>query len=226
MLPGYNKTKYKAKVLDTLAAMDAEAAATQRMYDAEQAIMDNRPAPEAPGVDISPIRAIDPSFDDQQFLIIARECFHRIREARSSDNPSLADAECSPQLMAQLREVVQGDVASHRHHLLPGLEVRSALIESVDVADGKLTLVVRFHLSSEEVDRAGSGAILAGDFSEHEWDENWSFWRDPSLDSVSVDRGHALTLANPKGWLCAHQGWVVTAIERLGDPDPLDPTNL
>ncbi|HXR23221.1 MAG TPA: hypothetical protein VN786_11750 [Acidimicrobiales bacterium] len=85
---------------------------------------------------------------------------------------------------------------------------------------------MRFHLSSEEVDRADSGAILAGDFSEHEWDENWSFWRGPSLGSASVDRGHTLTLANPEGWLCAHQGWVVTAIERLGDPDPLDPTNL
>src|SRR5271170_7768824 len=102
MFPGYNKTKYKAKVLDTLAAMDAEAAATQRMYDTEQALMDNRPAAEAPGVDISPIKAIDPSFDDQQFLALARQIFYSVREARSSDNVSLADAECSSELMAQL----------------------------------------------------------------------------------------------------------------------------
>jgi predicted lipid-binding transport protein (Tim44 family) len=217
---------YYNKVLDVVAAVDAEGAATQKMYDTEQALMDNRPSAEAPGVDISPVKGIDPSFDDQQFLTIARESFYCIREARSSDNPSLADAECSPELMAQLREVVQGDVASHRHHLLPGLEVRSAVIESVDVTNSKFTLVVRFHLSSEEVDRADSGAIVAGDFSEHEWDEKWCFWRDPSVDPASVDDGHTITLADTRGWLFAHRGWVVTAIERIGTPDPLDPTNL
>jgi predicted lipid-binding transport protein (Tim44 family) len=217
---------YYNKVLDVIAAVDAEAAATQKLYDTEQALMDNRPAAEAPGVDISPVKAIDPSFDDQQFLTIARESFYLVREARASDNPSLADAECSPELMAQLREVVQGDVASHRHHLLPGLEVRSAVIESVDVTDGKFTLLVRFHLSSEEVDRAESGAILAGDLSEHEWDEKWSFWRDPAVDSAPVDSGHTITLDNKRGWLFLHRGWLVTAIERVGDPDPLDPTNL
>ena len=82
---------------------------------------------------------------------------------------------------------------------------------------------MRFHLSSEEVDRADSGAILAGDLSEHEWDENWSFWRDPSQDAASVDRGHMITVANPKGWLFAHHGWVVTAIERVGPPRPSGP---
>jgi predicted lipid-binding transport protein (Tim44 family) len=217
---------YYKKVSDVLGAIDAEGAATQRMYDTEQALMDNRPSAEAPGVDVSPVKALDPSFDDQEFLTIARESFYSVREARTSDNPSLADAEFSSELMAELRDVVQGDVASHRHHLLPGLEVRSAVIGAVEVTDGKFTLVVRFHLSSEEVDRADSGAILAGDFSEHEWDENWSFWRDPAQDTASVDGEHAVTLANPKGWLFAHHGWVVTSIERAGPPDPLDPTNL
>lgn len=116
--------------------------------------MDNRPSAEAPGVDVSAVKALDPSFDDQEFLTIARESFYSVREARGSDKPSLADAEFSAELMAQLRDVVQGDVASHRHHLLPGLEVRSAVIGSVDVTGGKFTLVVRFHLSSEELDRA------------------------------------------------------------------------
>jgi predicted lipid-binding transport protein (Tim44 family) len=217
---------YYKKVSDVLGAIDAEAAATQRMYDTEQALMDNRPTAEAAGVDISPIKALDPTFNDQDFLTIARESFYSIREARSSDNPSLADAEFSSDLMAKLRDVVQGDVASHRHHLLPGLEVRSALIASVDVTDGKFTVVVRFHLSSEEVDRSGSGAVLAGDFTEREWDENWSFWRDPTSDATSVDSEHTISVVNPKGWLFAHQGWVVTSIERVGAPDPLDPSNL
>jgi hypothetical protein len=128
--------------------------------------------------------------------------------------------------MAKLRDIVQGDVASHRHHLLPGLEVRSALIASVDATDGKFTVVVRSHLSSEEVDRSGSGAVLAGDFTEREWDENWSFWRDPTSDATSVDSEHTISGVNPKGWLFAHHGWVVTSIERVGAPDPLDPSNL
>lgn len=206
--------------------MQAEADATKRLYDGEQALMDNRPAAEAPGVDISAIKAIDPSFDDQQFLSLARESFYTIRKARTLDNPALADGELSPQLMSQLREVVQGDVASHRHHLLPGLEIRAALIESACVADGKITVVVRFHLVSEEVDRGATGAIIAGDFSQREWDEDWTFWRDPSVASSSVDREHMISPVNREGWLFAHRGWVVTHIERLGAPDPLGSSNL
>jgi predicted lipid-binding transport protein (Tim44 family) len=226
MFPGPNKRKYLASVQSVLDAIDAEGAATQNLYDTEQALMDNRPPAEAPGVDVSAVKALDPSFDGQQFLTIARESFYSIRQARSADNTALADGECSPDLMSQLRNVVEGDVASHRHHLLPGLEVRSAVIWAADVTNGKITMVVRFHLGSEEVDRDSSGAVLAGDFSEREWDENWTFWRDPSASSAEVDREHVVNIENTNGWLFAHRGWVVTAIERLSAPDPLDPSNL
>jgi hypothetical protein len=80
---------YYKKVSDVLGAIDAEAAATQRMYDTEQALMDNRPTAEAAGVDISPIKALDPTFNDQDFLTIARESFYSIREARSTPSVKL-----------------------------------------------------------------------------------------------------------------------------------------
>jgi predicted lipid-binding transport protein (Tim44 family) len=206
--------------------IDAEESATMKMYDTEQALMDNRPPAAAPGVDLSPVVALDPSFDGQQFLTIARESFYTIREARTNDNLDRADAELSPQLLSQLHQVIQGDVASHRHHLLPGLEVRTAVIQSADVTGGKVTLVVRFHLTSEELDRDSKGKILAGDLTDRDWDEVWTFWRDPGTDPASVDSQHLINIFSPGGWLFAHRGWVVTAIERLGEPDPLDPTNL
>ncbi|MGA3219017.1 MAG: hypothetical protein ABSE77_08065 [Acidimicrobiales bacterium] len=70
VVPGFDR-----KVRRILDDIDAEAAATEKLYDTEQALMDNRPAAEGPGVDISAIKALDPSFDDQQFLSLARESF-------------------------------------------------------------------------------------------------------------------------------------------------------
>jgi predicted lipid-binding transport protein (Tim44 family) len=183
VVPGFDR-----KVRRILDDIDAEAAATQRLYDTEQALMDNRPSAEGQGVDISAVKALDPSFDDQRFLSVARESFYGIRKARVLDNPALADGEPSPQLMSALGNVVNGDVASHRHHLLPGLEVRTAVIQSVDVTGGKITIVVRFHLESEEVDRDTTGRVVAGGFSEHNWDEDWTFWRDPAIGPAPTDR--------------------------------------
>ncbi len=221
VVPGFDR-----KVRRILGDIDAEAAATQRLYDTEQALMDNRPAAEASGADISAIKALDPSFDDQQFLSLARESFYGIRKARALDDPNIADGELSPQLMTELRNVVNGDVASHRHHLLPGLEVRTAVIQSVEAAAGRVTIVVRFHLESEEVDRDTTGRVVAGDFREHEWDEDWTFWRDTPIDPTASDQEHTISIVNKQGWLFVHRGWTVMAITRLGAPDPLDPSNL
>ena len=157
------------------------------MLEKEEELMAERPAAEAPGVDISAIVAADPTFDDQAFLTIARECYERIREARSKNDPQFTDAELSPELESQLKTVIAGDVASHRHHLLPGLEIRSAAIESAAVADKKMTVVVRFHLEAEEADVDEVGKVVAGDYTEREWDENWTFWRDASVDASAVD---------------------------------------
>jgi predicted lipid-binding transport protein (Tim44 family) len=216
VVPGYDK-----KVDTILSDMDAEAAADKKMLATEEALIANRPSAEADGVDISAITAADPTFADQGFLTIARETFDRVREARGVDNPRFADAQLSPQLTTELKQVIQCD-----HHLLPGLEIQSALITSTNVAEGKLTIVVRFHLWSEEIDRDDEGHVVAGDTSAREWDEDWTFWRDPSDDSAAVDQALTDEPIDAGGWMVAHQGWIVTAIDRVGAPDPLDPTNL
>ena len=156
----------------------------------------------------------------------SRDSFERIRQARTQDDTEFADAELSPELAEQLRNVVAGDVASHRHHLLPGLEIRSAVIESASVTDGKMIAVVRYHLESEEIDVDENGTVVAGDYREREWDEDWTFWRDPAVDASDIDRALTFVPMGKGGWLFAHRGWLVTHIERLGGPDPLDPTNL
>ena len=221
VVPGYDE-----KVKDILSDMDAESAADKTMLEKEEQLMAERPAAEAAGVDISAIQAADPTFDDQGFLTIARECYERVREARGKDDPQFTDAELSPELERQLKDVIAGDVASHRHHLLPGLEIRTAVIESAVVADTKMTIVVQLHLQAEEVDVDGSNKVVAGDYTQHEWDENWTFWRDTSVDATDLDKALTLVPIDAGGWLVAHRGWIVTAVERVGAPDPLDPTNL
>lgn len=222
VVPGYDH-----KVGKILQDMDDEAAADKIMLATEERLMDERPSPTADGIDLAPVLAVDPSFDGHLFLTIAVDCFERIREARNRDDPHFADAELSPWLMDQLRTVIRGDVASHRHHLLAGLEVRSSVIESAAVdGDGTITLGVRFHLVAEELDRADDGTVLAGDDGAREWDERWTFFRDPRTDGSAADAIRSFEPLDRGGWLVAHRGWIVIAIERLGPPDPLDPTNL
>lgn len=149
-----------------------------------------------------------------------------IREARSIDNPATAAGTLSPELTAQLQSSIDGDVASHRHHLLPGLTVKTAQIVSTAVTDGKLTIGVQFHLSSQEMDRDANLNLIGGSEQWQEWDERWTFWRDPSIDNSAADEDHILSRQRDGGWMFAHQGWIVTQIERLGAPDPLAPTPL
>ena len=221
VVPGFDK-----KMNRILQDMDEEAVADKRMLETEDRLLAERPSAEDAGVDISELQAADPTFNDQDFLAVARDCFERIREARSRDNPQFVDAELSPQLAQELKDIIAGDVASHRHHLLPGLEIRSALIEQTWVTDGNLGIVVRFHLQAEEVDVDLNGHVLAGDYTERSWEENWTFSRDPAIDPPDLDNAMSFVPLEQGGWLFAHKGWIVVSIERVGAPDPLDPTNL
>lgn len=108
-------------------------------------------------------RALDPQFDDFAFRAIARETFNKVREARSTERVEEADALMSPTVEAEARQEVSGDVAAHRHHLLPGLEVPDA-----------------------------TTAVVAGDAAVRRWSELWRFERDPSMDSSQTDRDHTL----------------------------------
>ena len=207
---------------DQVKLMDLE---QEEVKAVEQGLAD-KPAAEAPGADLSAVKAADPTFDDQQFISIARESFNLIREARTLDNPATASGTLSDDLKAQLQNVIDGDVAAHRHHLLPGLWIKSSQITDASVAGGKLTVIVQFRLSSQEMDRDANLNLIAGSDQWQEWDERWTFWRDPSVDTSASDEQHILMHEEEGGWMFAHRGWIVTKIERLGAADPLDPTNL
>jgi hypothetical protein len=101
--------------------------------------------------------------------------------------------------------------------LLPGLEIQTIVITSAAANDGKLTLTARLHLVSEETDRDDAGKLVGGSEVAHEWDKDWTFWRDPSADSSATDRQHTEVAQSHGGWFIAHQGWVVTAIQRAGN---------
>jgi predicted lipid-binding transport protein (Tim44 family) len=188
--------------------------------------LNDRPPAEAAGVDVKAFTAVDPSFDDKAFIAIARESFNHIREARSEENAKTAAGTMSDQLKSELQNAIEGDVASHRHHLLPGLSIMAAEITSATVTDGKMTAVVHFKITSQEMDRDEKFNMIAGSTDWQSWDEMWTFWRDPSVDTSASDEDHILSREQEGGWMFAHKGWIVTKIERVGAQDPLDPTNI
>ena len=114
-----------------------------------------------------------------------------------------------------MSQEVSGDVAAHRHHLLPGLEVDETTIVAASVAGGREVIDVRLDVAGEEMERDdATAAVVAGDATVRRWSERWRFERDPSMDSSQTDRDHTLKFGD-EGWMVARRGWVVTQIERL-----------
>jgi len=184
--------------------------AEKQRADAIDGLLAGRPPATAAGVDLAPIKAADSNFDDQNFLTIVRESFELIRRARTADREQLDEGLLSPQLASEVKAAIAGDVASHQHHLLPGLEIKSAVITNAQVTDGKLVIVARLHLWVGST--APSEAVEKG----NEWDEDWTFWRDPTIDASATDRDHATRREAEGAWMFAHNGWIVTSIQRDG----------
>jgi len=180
------------------------------MFDKIDDAYADRAAPTAPGVDTSAVKAADPIFDEAAFIVIVRETFELVRRARTLEHEQFDDGLLSPQLAQEVKQAIAGDVASHRHHLLPGLEIRSAVITSAQVVDGKLNVVARLHLW------VGSNAPTDAVEKGNEWDEDWTFWRDPTIDGSASDRDHATRREAEGAWMFAHNGWIVTSIQRDG----------
>jgi predicted lipid-binding transport protein (Tim44 family) len=199
------------------------AADQERLIDLEQqefdgvvaALKDRTPA-ELPGVDLSAIKQVDSGFDDEAFRAIARETFKKVREARTLQNPQESADLLSPQMQTEMQSAISGDVASHRHHLLPFLWVNDAVIAAAEVVGGQEEIDVRFSISAaeEEVDDR-NGQVLAGDSTAHSWEERWRFRRDPQADTSVSDERHEITDVRTDQWLVAHRGWIVTEITRL-----------
>jgi hypothetical protein len=188
----------------------------QQEVDGMAAALNERTPAELPGVDTSAVKQVDPEFDDEAFRAIARETFYKVREARRLQNPPESAELLSPQMQRELQDAVSGDVASHRHHLLPFLTVDDAVIAGAQVAGGQEQIDVRFSISAAEKDLDDrTGQVLAGDDTVHSWQERWRFNRNPQADTSVSDERHEITFARADQWMFAHRGWVVTEIARL-----------
>ena len=206
--------------------LDDESAADKTMQETVAKDMAARPSAEAAGVDIGSVKAADPGFDDQGFLASCRETLELVRKARAVRDPRFADSLLSPELATELTAAVGADVAANHHHVEPELEISSCAITAASVDGGVPTVVVRFHLTGEELDRDTSMRVVAGTDAETQWDEDWTFARTAANGCDAVDEDHATRTDVQGGWMVAHRGWVATAIRRVGAPDALDPQNI
>jgi len=180
------------------------------------AALHDRTAAELPGADMSAIKQVDPQFDDEAFRALARETFYKVREARRLQNPPESAELLSPQMQQEIQDTVSGDVASHRHHLLPFLTVDDAVIAGAHVAGGQEQIDVRFSVSAAEEDLDDrTGQVLAGDGTVHSWQERWLFTRNPQVDTSASDERHQIARDRTGQWMVAHRGWIVTEIARL-----------
>jgi len=108
---------YHKKTEQILESLDAEQAADTRMLDTEARIIAERPPAAAAGVDLAAIKQVDPGFDDQGFLGIAREIFYDAARVHAAAGPAL-----------------------------PEPEIRAAVITAASVSDGREVVTVRFTL--------------------------------------------------------------------------------
>lgn len=196
-------------------------------FDTFDRAIHEQPSAVGAGVDLTPIKTVEPDFDPFNFRTLARETFLKIRQARGSQAGQAGDGLLSPAMARELNDVIDGDVAAHRHHILSQLEVIDATIVSASVQDGRERIGMRCVIGAEEIERdAATEAIVSDDHLVDRWAEQWQFERDPSLDSSATDEQHVLSYG-PDRWLFAHRGWVVTDIRRLDDavpePGPIRP---
>ena len=204
-----DRSKQLGEKLAELDALD------ERRVDAFEDMLEDRPAPAAAGVDLSPVSDAVPGFDGLQFLAVARETYGIMREAWEHHDASIAADLMGVQVAADLAEAIVDDRASHRIHLLPGVEIHEAQITSADVDGAVVRVVTRLDLISREYYANPDGSVRSGDTQYHCWREDWTFEKDTSVDESVEDRVHALLPEARGGWDFAHQGWNVTAIERV-----------
>ena len=189
-------------------------------FDTFDHAIHDQPSAVGAGVDLAPIKSVEPDFDPFAFRTLARETFIKIRQARGIGAGEACDGLLSPTMERELNDVIDGDVAAHRHHILSQLEVVDATIVSAALEDGREKIHVRCVMGAEEIERdAATEAVISDDHLVHRWAELWQFERDPSLDASATDEQHVLSYG-PDRWLFAHRGWVVSDIKRLDDVVP------
>jgi hypothetical protein len=207
MVPGFDGMLNKV-----LSDLDAEARDDKAML----AEFEKRPDAEAPGVSVQPLTAADKTFNDHEVVAVARDCCLILQRARWSEQPELGEAVLSPELEEQLSQAISSDVATHRHHLTPGLEIDDARIINAVLAGGNEEVTVRLTLRGEQVVRDDrTTAIVEGSDELTSWEEDWTLTRDPRQGDTG---GQDEALVNSGQWFVAHQGWIVTRIQPVNAP--------
>ncbi|HUY97793.1 MAG TPA: Tim44-like domain-containing protein [Verrucomicrobiae bacterium] len=202
---------------NVIAAMDAEAAADQTMQ--EEFL--KRPDAVQAGVDLSAIKGIDPQFDEHQFISISREVFEIVHAARAKRDAGVSAQELTPEVDAALKAAIAQDQAHNRLHLFPGIEIEDAKIAAAKVDGGKEIISTHYVVKGEEMERdARTLSVLTGTDAVLQWEEVWTFARDPSVDSSSID--HQMTLMASR-WYFNHLGWMVSTIQTTTGPSPIAP---
>lgn len=199
------------------ADLGIEADLDKKMLESVDEFVRELPSAVAPGLDLGPIKAVEPQFDANNFRLIARETFEKVRDARWKQDKQEGDVLLSPAMQTELNNSIDGDVAAHRHHALADLNIGEATIVSAAVENGREKIGVHLTVTGAENERADADlSVVSGSTDEHRWTEKWIFERDPSVDTSAGDEAHILCFGDEE-WMVAHRGWVVTSIERLSE---------
>jgi predicted lipid-binding transport protein (Tim44 family) len=187
----------------------------EEMVDEIVTALNERTPATLPGVDLAAIKQADPQFDVENFRTIARDTFYIVKDARRRQDLDDLAPLLSDKMQGEMAAVINGDVAAHRHHIMPFLTVTEAQIASAAMTDGKERIDVILSLSSAESDIDDETKQVIGDNVEHNWQERWCFQRDPSVDTSATDMEHLLADGADE-WFVAHRGWIVIDIQRIG----------
>src|SRR5689334_14865584 len=101
--------------------------------EALEQMLRDRPSPVGSVVDLAPVKALDPSFDEMVFVGIAHESYYVLRDARMRQDASIA-ADLTDGAGAQaLDQEIANDNAARHYHVLAGNDIRSTTITAVAV---------------------------------------------------------------------------------------------
>jgi predicted lipid-binding transport protein (Tim44 family) len=180
----------------------------------EQMVKD-RPSPVGAGVDLGPVKALDPTFDEMTFVGVVHESYYLLREARTKHDVQDASDLAEPAIEQELEKEISDDAAAHRWHVLAGDEIRSTTITNAAVDGRLISLTVRLHITSKDNVVGDRGQLLDGDDQWHDWDEDWTFSKNLDADESAEDQKHALLPDHHGHWDFAHQGWNIHAVTRV-----------
>jgi predicted lipid-binding transport protein (Tim44 family) len=153
-------------------------------------MLDHAPRPEVPADELEALAAAGVTFDEATLLRAATAGYLELAQAWQERDASHAADRFGSELHEEIREKVAADIEAGRQHLLPGVEVHCAALTHAHVDGEGVTTVVRLHLIGRELFEDAEGNVIAGDDTYRQWEEDWTFRRDPA----SGDDWHAIAI--------------------------------